>query len=73
MVVGVGDVAPAGSAIRVPVTTICWTEDDHVRPEDMAEWAAYGPVRHVVLAGDDYTHRSAPAELLTVITDDFPE
>jgi surfactin synthase thioesterase subunit len=62
---------PVGAPL--PVTTIQWTEDTHVRPEDMTEWSAYGPVRHVTLTGDDHTHRSGPEELMTVILDDFPE
>lgn len=54
------------------ITTIGWTEDTHVRPEEMAEWKAYGTVRQVVLVGDDFTHRAGPEQLLQVISDGFP-
>lgn len=66
--------APAGPAgIPLDVTTISWTDDAHIRPEEMDEWSGYGTVRQVLLPGNDFTHRSAPADLLQVIADGFPE
>ncbi len=44
-----------------------------MRPEEMDEWSAYGDVHQVLLTGDDFTHRSAPADLLQVIADGLPE
>jgi surfactin synthase thioesterase subunit len=65
--------APAGpEGPALDITTITWTEDTHVSPDDMLEWKAYGTVRHVTLPGSDHTHRSAPAALLQVISEGFP-
>ncbi|MGH3761077.1 thioesterase II family protein [Actinophytocola sp.] len=53
------------------VTAITWSADTHVRPEEMHEWKEYGTVHHVPLNGDEFTHRSAPDELLHVISGGF--
>jgi surfactin synthase thioesterase subunit len=68
------DYVPDGpDGAQFDITTIGWTNDPHVLPEDMDEWAAYGKVRHVVLPGGEYTYRSAPEDLLQVISDVFRE
>ncbi|MET7359168.1 thioesterase domain-containing protein [Streptomyces sp. NPDC005562] len=63
---------PGPDSTPLDVTTISWTGDTHMRPEEMDEWEAYGNVRQVLLPGDDSTHRSAPADLLQVIADGIP-
>lgn len=60
---------PAGPPLDI--TTIVWSEDEHVHPDDMDEWEPYGTVRRVSLEGDDFTHRSGPPELLRVISEGF--
>lgn len=69
MTCGYAPAGPEGPALDI--TAVTWSEDAHVRPEDMHEWEEYGTVRHVSLVGDDFTHRSAPDELLRVIRDGF--
>lgn len=65
---------PSGAgSTPLNVTTVSWTGDTHMRPEEMDEWSAYGNVHHILLTGDDFTHRSAPADLLQVIADGLPE
>jgi surfactin synthase thioesterase subunit len=63
---------PGPTDAPLNITTISWTEDTHMRPDEMAEWEPYGNVHHVLLPGDDFTHRSAPADLLQAIADGFP-
>ncbi|MFE4613670.1 thioesterase II family protein [Streptomyces niveus] len=67
-----GYAPPGPGGTPMNVTTVAWTEDTHMRPEEMNEWSVYGNVRQVLLPGDDFTHRSAPADLLQVIVDGFP-
>ncbi|WP_179892410.1 thioesterase II family protein [Streptomyces sp. rh34] len=55
-----------------PITSIGWKDDSHVRPDEMGAWEAYGKVDHVVLPGDDSTFRTAPRDLLDVLTDGLP-
>ena len=62
--------APSGPGGRsMPVTTIGWQDDADVRPDQMADWSRYGPLRHVVLPGDEHAFRTAPRELLNVLAD----
>lgn len=61
---GPGDVA-------FDITTVGWTDDADVQPDEMREWSAYGRVRHVVLEGDEHTFRSAPARLRDAIEADL--
>ncbi|WP_433607226.1 thioesterase II family protein [Dactylosporangium sp. CA-139114] len=63
-------VGPADPALRI--TTIGWSADPHVRPEQMGEWTRYGAVDPIVLEGDEYTYRQGGDDLLEVIAEGFP-
>jgi surfactin synthase thioesterase subunit len=64
------DYVPSGpEGHSLSVTTIGWQDDADVRPDQMADWSGYGPLRHVVLPGDEHTFRTAPQELLNVLAD----
>jgi surfactin synthase thioesterase subunit len=63
--------APGLSETGCPISTIGWTDDADVRPDEMLEWQACGPTTHHVLPGDKLTFLDAPAELQEVVEKDF--
>lgn len=68
-----GYAPPGPRPLPCPVTTIGWADDGDVRPDRMSEWADYAPVRHHVLAGDEFTFLTAPPSLFEVIRRDFTD
>jgi surfactin synthase thioesterase subunit len=64
--------APAGPGdTPLAITTIGWTADPDVRPDQMGPWDAYGQRRHVVLSGDEHAFRAAPDALHQLIAADL--
>jgi surfactin synthase thioesterase subunit len=63
---------PAGpDGTPLAVTTIGWTADGDVAPDQMGQWEPYGDLRHVVLTGDEHTFRAAPDALQQLIGADM--
>ncbi|MFF1297239.1 MULTISPECIES: thioesterase II family protein [unclassified Streptomyces] len=60
----------APEPVSCPLTTIGWTRDPDVAPEDMALWNAYGSVRHHTLEGDKFAFIRAPRALMTTLAED---
>ena len=59
---------PAPRRLPCPVSTIAWSDDPNVRPEQMAGWRECGEVtQHSLLAGDNLTFLTAPSPLLAAI------
>jgi surfactin synthase thioesterase subunit len=58
---------PGPRPLPCPITTIGWTDDADVRPEQMTEWRDYAPVREHVLPGDAFTFLNPPASMFDVV------
>jgi surfactin synthase thioesterase subunit len=62
---------PGPRRLPCPITTLSWSDDPDVRPQDMVGWSAYGDVRPHVLNGDHFSFLAPSAELLAVVQTDF--
>ena len=62
---------PPAQPVDVPVSAIGWAGDVDVDPGDLAEWHEYGKTLEYLLPGDPVTFLAAPAQLRTIIEDDF--
>lgn len=62
---------PGPYPLQPPITTIGWTDDPDVPPDEMREWADYGAVTHHVLSGDALAYLTAPVELIELIAHDY--
>ncbi|MCP2243415.1 thioesterase II family protein [Lentzea aerocolonigenes] len=63
---------PAGpDGTPLAITTIGWTADADVAPDQMGQWSSYGELRHVVLPGDEHAFRVAPEALQQLIGADL--
>jgi surfactin synthase thioesterase subunit len=60
---------PVGKPLAI--TTIGWTTDRDVRPEEMALWDRYGERRAVVLDGDEFSFMGGPESLCRVLAEDL--
>ncbi|GLZ35173.1 thioesterase [Lentzea sp. NBRC 105346] len=63
--------APPLTPTGCPISTIGWTDDADVSPDEMGVWQEVAPTTHHVLPGDKLTFLEAPAELQELIEKDF--
>lgn len=62
---------PPRRALPFPVTTIGWSDDPDVRPDEMGEWRDYSEVRTHVLTGDNFSFLRGDHPLLHVLSTDL--
>jgi surfactin synthase thioesterase subunit len=58
---------PEPVRVTCPITAIGWTDDDEVRPEQMAGWSVCGDTTFEVLDGRHEQFVDAPSELLETL------
>jgi surfactin synthase thioesterase subunit len=61
-------IVPDPFRISCPITAIGWTDDEEVRPCQMAGWNGCGDTRFQVFAGHHHRFLDAPEELLTTLS-----
>jgi surfactin synthase thioesterase subunit len=60
-------VVPDPARLSCPITAIGWTDDDEVRPDQMAGWSRCGETTFEVFAGAHLRFMDAPQELLETL------
>jgi surfactin synthase thioesterase subunit len=60
-------VVPEPLRLTCPITAVGWTDDDEVRPDEMAGWPTCGETTFEVFAGPHHRFMDAPPELLKTL------